>query len=256
MARKVIYVIVGLLVLVAIGVAYLWSSLDSIVAAAIEKYGSQATQTEVAVKSVKIALTEGEASMGGLTVANPQGFTSPHAFSLGEIEVGIDTSTVMSSPILIRKIHIKEPHAFYEINESGQVNLNQIKNNLTASKGQQAEPTEGQASAVKLIINELVIEGGQVDGQIAALKDGDFNTELPRLHMTDLGAKTNGATPDDIAREIVTILAQRAVRSAARMGVERYVGKSTEELKEELKGKAKGALKDKGGEMIKDLLNR
>ena len=77
---------IGIVAVVVIAaVIYVWSSLDSIVAAAIEKYGSQATQTSVSVSGVKLELTQGRAAISGLTVANPSGFSTPTVFSLGGI---------------------------------------------------------------------------------------------------------------------------------------------------------------------------
>ena len=57
-------VVVLLVVLVGI-VFYVVSSLDSIVAAAIEKYGSQATQTPVQVSAVNIDLKSGRLTRQG-----------------------------------------------------------------------------------------------------------------------------------------------------------------------------------------------
>ena len=65
----------GLLVIIIAAVVYLWSSLDSLVEAAIEKYGSQATKTNVEVGGVKLSLTSGAGSVKGLQVGNPTGFS-------------------------------------------------------------------------------------------------------------------------------------------------------------------------------------
>ena len=75
-----------LLVVIAIGasVFYVINNLDSLVKNAVEKYGSEATQTAVRVESVKITLKEGSSVIKGLSVANPAGFEAKYAFSLGE----------------------------------------------------------------------------------------------------------------------------------------------------------------------------
>lgn len=55
-------------VAVAIAVFGLLSSLNSLVAQAIEKHGSEATGTEVGVSEVEISLKDGRGSIGGLEI--------------------------------------------------------------------------------------------------------------------------------------------------------------------------------------------
>ena len=83
MIKKILIGVVVLLVIVAAAIYFLFSNLDSIVKAMIEKYGTEAAQSDVRVDSVKISLTTGEASLGGLSVANPKGFSSAKALYLG-----------------------------------------------------------------------------------------------------------------------------------------------------------------------------
>ena len=95
-------VILGLMLIIVIAIAgsvyYLLTNLDALVEAAIEKYGSEATQTSVLVDSVKINLTDGAAGITGLTIGNPAGYDLPNAFSLAEIRAataGGDKHTVV-----------------------------------------------------------------------------------------------------------------------------------------------------------------
>ena len=69
------------LIVVIVGASiFLWSSLDKIIEGAIEKYGSEVTQTPVKVSGVKIGLASGEGSISGLSIGNPKGFTDPDIF--------------------------------------------------------------------------------------------------------------------------------------------------------------------------------
>jgi uncharacterized membrane protein len=79
MLKKIAIGIVVLLVIIAGAVYFLLSNLDSIVKAAIEKYGTAATQATVKLDSVKISLTSGEGRLNGLSVGNPKGFATPQA---------------------------------------------------------------------------------------------------------------------------------------------------------------------------------
>ena len=97
--RKLILIVAAALALViAAGIAFVLTNVNFIVKSAIEKYGSRATGTAVAVSSVNIRLASGEAEVMGLSVANPGGFSSPHIFDLGSIAVRIDARSVARSP--------------------------------------------------------------------------------------------------------------------------------------------------------------
>src|SRR3990172_6817500 len=101
--------IIGLgifLFLVAAALFLLLSGLDRIVAAAIEKYGSEATGTKVGVSSVKIALKGGTGSIRNLSVGNPPGFSEPDAFRLEDISVAMDPGAVTGNPVVIDQVTI------------------------------------------------------------------------------------------------------------------------------------------------------
>lgn len=239
--RGILIAVVVILVLAVVAVFFLLSNLDSIVEAAIEKYGSQATQTDVHVASVKIKLGEGQGVISGLTVGNPPGFSTPNIFALGKIRTRIDVQTVTQNPVVIDEIYVGAPQVYYEIDKAGRSNLDTLKQNMegtaTSKASAPAEAEKGEAGP-KLIVRRLVVEEGKVDARIAALPKQDLSAKLPRIELKDLGAKRGGATPQEIAEEIVAVLAKRVATAVAQIGVEKYLGKSVDQLKQDLKDEA------------------
>jgi hypothetical protein len=236
--RGALITVAVVLVLIVAVLGYLWSSINAIVEAAIEKYGSQIIQTSVAVKGVDIRLTEGSGAISGLTISNPKGFKEPYAFSLGQISTAIDLETVTQNPVVIKEILIKSPKAVYEINKSGQGNINELKTNITRSSA--SASSEGTTSDTgpaaeerKLIIRKLVIEQGELTALVAALDDTARTAKLPRIEMKNLGAKQGGATGAEIAQEILTTLTKNATEAVSKLGLEKYLGKSLEELQQQ-----------------------
>ena len=99
--KKIIFSLVALVAIaIAVAVFYVLTNLDSLVKAAIEKYGSEATQTAVRVDKVRIKITEGDGAIYGLTVANTKGFDLAHAISLGETGLGIDLKSIKDEPYI------------------------------------------------------------------------------------------------------------------------------------------------------------
>ena len=129
---KKVFLSLLLIIVIAIagGVYYLLTNLDALVEAAIEKYGSEATQTAVRVDSVKISLKEGSSAINGLSVANPAGFEAKYAFSLGEISNKINIESLGNDVIVIDDITIRAPQVYFEMNQQRQTNLKELKKNL------------------------------------------------------------------------------------------------------------------------------
>ncbi len=229
MKKKIIIFIVIALILAVAGTAvYVLTNLNSIVKAAIEKYGSQATKTAVRVSSVKIQLRSGEGAVLGLKVANPSGFSSPFIITLDDISVRIEVNSVTSTPIVIDNILISGPEVFSEIKEDGTANLDMLRKNL-AQSGPSREERPQKGKEIKLHVRKLVFEKGKVQVRVAKLVDKPYIVELPRLELTDIG-KHGGATPAEIARIMATALAEEAAKAVARTQGERVLRRGAEDL--------------------------
>ena len=164
---------IGLAVLAAIIVAaviFLLSSLDSIVAGAIEKYGSQVTQTPVRVSSVSIDLKSGSGAINELRVGNPAGFKAPDILTLGGISTRIDTASVTQDPIVIDEISISAPRVVYEINKAGASNIKVLEQNIAASSGAGKSGSEasGSPEGPRLVINKLALSGNAASTSLYA----------------------------------------------------------------------------------------
>jgi len=264
-------VIVLVVVLIAGGLFYLWSSLDSIVEAAIEEYGSQVTQTKVDVGGVKVkqALTSGEGSISGIDVGNPKGFTYDSIFTLGNITVGVDTNTVTDKVVVIKKIIVDAPQVFYEINDDGVANLDVLQKNIeeaTAELKKQAGVEDsggGSSEEIKLIIDKLVINEAEVDARIAALGGKNLSTNIPRIELNNIGRDSGGTTPAAVAEKVAKVLITKIYPEIAKLGVQQYLGIDAEaakaqleekaaEAKKQIEDKAKEALGGAGGDAVTD----
>ncbi len=226
--KIIIFIVLALILAVAGTTVYVLTNLNSIVKAAIEKYGSQATKTAVRVSSVKIQLRNGEGAVLGLKVANPPRFSSPSIITLDDISVRIEVNSITSTPIVIDNVLISGPEVFYEIKEDGTANLDTLKKNLTPS-GSSREERPQKGKELKLHVRKLVFEKGKVHVRVAKLVDKPYIVEMPRLELTDIG-RHGGATPAEIARIMATSLAEESAKAVARTQGERVLRKGAEGL--------------------------
>jgi len=231
--KKTFFAIIAILVVVIAGaVFYVFSNLDAIVKAAIEQHGSDAVKTSVQVEAVAIKLTDGAAVINGLTVANPDGFSLPQAFSLGEIEVDINLEKTNKELIAIDAINIAAPRVFYEINAQRQSSLNILKDNLDAgadvSSGTAAEggsSTTEDAAPIKLDIARFEFQDASLHAKVVPLKDKTYDLKLPSLVLTNLTG-----TPEQISRQVMDMLIDHAKKEIQKQGLDQEI--------EDLKAKA------------------
>jgi hypothetical protein len=223
---KKVLIVVGVLLLVVAGVVfYVMTNLDSIVKAAIEKYGSETTKTAVRVSSVKIRLSAGSGEISGLTVANPRGFSSPYIFSLEKISAKIDVHSITSSPIVINELRISSPQVVYELNQDLDSNLSVLKKNVqaaSASSTKKAGKEKPGSKEIRIIIKKLVIGSGSIEAHAAAFKDRPQSVTLKHFEMANVGGR-EGATPARIAEEILTTLLKEVGGAVVQAGLEKNV---------------------------------
>ena len=253
MKKAILGIFVILIIAVAGGVYYVVTNLDTIVKTAIEEYGSETTQTTVKVDNVLIKLTQGSASINGLTIANPDGFSLPYAFSLGKIATDIDVDKTTRELIAIELINISAPQIFYEINADRQGSLNVLKDNLGASSSAPSSssnsPSESTQSApIKLHIARFLLEDAKLHAKVAPLKDKTYNLILPTLELTDL----NG-TPQQISKQILSQVIDHAKKEIQKQGLDKELNELKSKAQEQANARLK-AEEDKARDKLKGLL--
>ncbi len=215
--------IVGIILLLGIigGAWWLYSSLDSLVASAIRKYGPEITGVSVKLSSVKIVPADGTASLRGLVIGNPAGFKTEHAFSLGEISMKLDIGSLTKDVILIKEISIIKPDISYEY-ASGGSNLDLIQHNVdryvSENLGGKSE-SKDKSSSKKLIIENVYIKEGKADVSAEILKGKAMSVPLPDLHLTNIGKKSNGATAGEAAKQVLGAMTQSVTKSVSSLNL-------------------------------------
>jgi hypothetical protein len=252
--KKILIGLAVLVVIIGAGVFYLWSNMDGLIKTAIEKYGTQATQTQVKVDKVKVSPTSGEGAITGLSIANPKGYSAANAFMLGTVSVKVDTGTITKSPIVIKEILIDRPQVTYEMGAGGGSNLQTIQAN--AAKSGSSTPAQKPAAAgdkkseVKLIIENFYVRNGNVAASAAALQGQRIDVKLPEIHMANIGKAKGGATPEEVASEVIAAISQQAAKAAAG-----DINKTLDSLKGQLGGTT-GASGSKVGDQLRGVLGR
>jgi hypothetical protein len=257
MLKKILIGVAILAVLVGIGVWFLFSNLGAIVEAAIEKYGTAATQATVAVDKVTLSLGEGKGSISGLSVGNPSGFTTPKSFEMGTLNLAIDTGSVTGNPVVIKDVTILAPRITYERGAAGG-NLEKIRDNVQKYAGAQGGGGTGGSGGgaaksdqpeKKVIIENLYVRDAQITivaTNLPALGSRQLSATLPTIHLKDIGKDKGGATPAEVASRVLGALADEAAKASVAT-LQRSLGDLGGAARQQLEQLAPGASGGAGG---------
>lgn len=237
--RKIIFAIIALVAVgIGAGVAFLTSNLDSIVKKVIETAGSEVAGVKVTVGEVKISLSEGKASISGLSVANPSGFTTPNAFKLGAISVALDTGSLTGNPIVVKDISVAAPEVTYEMGANGTTNIDAIQKNVAAKTGGGGGKSADSGEGKKLVIDRLGISKGNVT-LATAIPGVKSSATLPDIVLTGIGKKSGGASAGEVAAQVMDALTKSALKAGQSMGL----GSVGDAVKGAVPGDVGGAVK-------------
>jgi hypothetical protein len=233
-----------LVIVIVVILSYVLTNLDSLVAKAIEKHGSQVTGTSVHVSGVDLSLSEGRGSIEGLSVANPEGFHGAQAFQLGNITVDLDLESVRSNPIVLDEVRIEAPMIHAEIAKDGKTNIGELRHHIEAFTGTGDSQDKGGKAQKRIRIKSFIFEEGKIAVDATALDADKIDITLPAIRLENLGG-ARGAPPEAIVKQVLTVLTQDAGKAIAHSEINHLIG---EKLGDALPDEAKSLLKKLGSD--------
>ena len=246
--------VAAVVVVIVVVVVFVLSNIDTLVQEAVEEIGSEATQAKVTLDEVDISITSGTGALRGLTVGNPAGFKTAHALRLGEVSITLDVDSVTEDVIVIKEIVIAAPQVTYELGSDGS-NLDALQRNAQAfmerhsgepgkqqttagggDAGDQAASSGGGAKQaedepeVKIVIENLYIRDGEASVSATMLEGRKVTVPLPSIHLTDIGKEDQGATPAEIADQILSAITAETTQAVASLGIEGLFGEAAKNV--------------------------
>ncbi len=256
MKRFILIALVVLVVVVGVGLYVFISSLDSVVKAAVEQVGSEATGTQVTLGEVEISPTSGHGALRKFRMTNPQGFAAGDAFKFDEVSVTIDLMTIFSDPVVIDEVVINKPEITYALGKSSS-NVDEIRKNAEtyagAGEGGGSSGGGGESgSGPRLVIKNLYLRGGEVAVSAPEITKDTLSAPLPDIHLTDIGEDGRGATPAEVVNQAIAAIAGSVKQAVQSVDVDKLLqnaGEMADEAKKALEGAAgeAGSAADEAG---------
>lgn len=226
---KKLFIALGvLIVLLIIFIAVALTNLGPIIKKAVNTYGPEITRTEIELKDVDVSLFQGEASLSGFLIGNPEGFHTPHAMTVQSVHVNINEKTIAKDPIIIDTIQVRAPDINYEIKGKTD-NFRALLENIKKSTGTPKDPdaTKPEPSQKKkepstnIFIKEFILTDGTVHLASSMLKEKNVSVSLPDIRMQDIGKKDEGTTPAKAFQEIAEKLYRQIQSEPVRQALKR-----------------------------------
>lgn len=197
--KKMALGLVGLLVVVWLVVLLRGGTM---IREAINKAGPDLLGVPVSVEDVTFRPLLGSVKLTGLHVGNPEGYKTEGIFSLGLVEVKLDTASLFSDTIIIEAIRIEKPIITYERglrNSNIGALLDQLGGEPDAGskedpKGKSPKSKVPDEGGKKVIIRDLQVNGAQVKVSLTAMQGLAAPISLPPVHLTGIGEESGGAS--------------------------------------------------------------
>lgn len=262
--KLILKILGGLVLLVVIASGAVIYYLDNIIRETVVRVVPEVTGTNVELDSVSVSLFGGSASINGLLIGNPTDFTDPNAFTLGTVAVELDLSSLREDIILINSIYIDAPEISYEsLGDSD--NFRRILENVNQRIGSSDQTVEdatetADAEAKKVIIEKFVLVNGRVSVRHPLLSN-PANVTLPDLELTGIGQKTNGATAQEAAGQIIKQISDATIKALtstqlieqARARLEQFEAEVRAKLDAKLDEVIDGKVEDRIQEKLEEL---
>jgi len=250
--KKLLYILGALFVVTVIAVVIIIAKLGTIVKTAVNRVGPTITQTTFVLNGADISPFSGKGTLKELTIGNPKGWTTEHAFFLKEISIDLEPKSLTADHIVINSVLIDNPEIIYETTITNS-NLQDLLKNIQSGGNQpaqaekkpeakpetQAQPEAKPAKETKIEIKSFRLVN--VTLKVAAAGNV-YTAKIPDLIMNDLGTKEGGLTPEQLSiailKEIASQASQAALKSTATSGLkDKAIEKAGEGLRSLLGGK-------------------
>lgn len=163
-----------IVVLVIVGVVALYFSLNGIIKNVVQTQGTAATGVATTLDSVNLNPFGGALALNEFDLANPEGFTNPSLFKLGEGDVKVDLGSLTSDEIVVDRVHLDGAEVVVAF-ENGKLNVQELLKQIKENAGPAEEETESPAEeepaeegeGKSILIKDLKITNTTVRGEIS-----------------------------------------------------------------------------------------
>lgn len=207
--------LLGVIATVVVGFFFL----GPIVTKTVNTVGPKVTGTKVELDSTRVSPLTGGATLAGLFVGNPEGWTGDKAFYLGEVRASMKPTSLLGDHVIVNEVFVDGPEFVYERRLLGGSNIDALLKQIEENTGGGATPptTTEPDGEVKKPIKFAIKSFRLQNAKMTLIAGGRTVTlPLPPLTITDLGVAEGGITADQVAAKVL----KQVLRQMAPLAIE------------------------------------
>lgn len=197
--RVTTYTVVSILILLIV----VMLTLGQIIKAGAAALGPVIAGVPVKIESISIGfLGNFKVDLKNLTVGNPEGYASSHMLKLQNFYLEVNTASLLSKKIVVKKIHIKGVDVNFETNLLTS-NLAEVDKNVKKIAGESSSSSSASSSKPQpLQVDDVLMEDVKV---AIAVKGSKSRLPVPiaPIHLQNLGTGPDGITPAGLVQELL-----------------------------------------------------
>jgi hypothetical protein len=283
--KTLLKLFIALIVIIIIVVTGAFFYVDSITQKAIEQGGEMALGVPTTLKDVHVSIWGGEASLNGLRIANPPGFTAETFMDLGHGDVAVSLGSLLEDTVKVPVIRLRHIRINLEQNDKKN-NMEPLLARAKGMSGQQGKPAAQPATeeGKKFIVEYFSLDDVQINANLNLLgQTSSVSLVLPKIELRNLGANEQGLPMSELVQKVVQAVLSAAQNSSGKLspalakllagelsGLENIpteivgqakvqIGKTVEDLRKKVKiplpDEAGKVVEEKAGELLKGVGN-
>jgi len=190
--------------------------------AGIEKAATYALGVNARVGALSISLVEGNFSMEGLTIDNPEGFTDPYVMKSGKFELDLKPASLFSDKVQLEKFELDGLEINIEQKLSGNnispilSHLKEIGSSEETGNKQPSPKAKKEAGGKKLVIDRVTIKNVVAIVRLPALPGEETakTIKIPEIVLNNVTRDSEGGiTIHDFTRKLFSTIVAAVVEN-------------------------------------------
>ena len=200
------------------GGVYVLSHLNTLAKPRAERIASDAMGVPVTIERMEIMLKEKRVEVHNIRIANPDGYSKPHAVIIEKADVALNTAS--KALIDFNGIALSGTEVFVEVKQNG-TNLHALKNGMRKPQGNQ--------DTLKTIVRRFALNPSQLHPSVTLISTQDLEpVGVGAVVLNNIGTAEKGLPARDVVAQIMRPVLQKYMQAAGNAGY--YRGLSSDVL--------------------------
>ena len=211
MKKIISRLILSLIILVIFVVVVVWLLIDPIAKSAVQSGASAALGVKTSLKTISVRPLRGTVVMNGLTIANPEGFSSVHLMDADRFEVEVATASLLSDTVEIRRLELDglEVHIEQKLPFSNVAKI--MKNIKSSSAEKDKDKSAGKKVEIELVSIKNVVAHFHLPAVMGKAKI--VEVEVPLIELKNVSSDKGSSVAGQLVAQLFPAILSSIIKN-------------------------------------------